>query len=244
MAESYSLRLSYLDDIILGMTLSLREREIALVSGLLTSANKAEICKLNLGLTKNPAGLTVVDLASGASSLVAELIEEGADAHGFDQMYADPASMDDYIQRSFIAIEKLAQRKSPEERRRTLTNVRDSIGKFRASFLEYPEHYHSGWLSELPFDDHFADWTVSLCGVSDLAIDFELYEQVMGEAVRITKVGGVVVMVPFHSPRGLSRKYHREHELLVKKLIRARVGNVIIEKTAEMDDLRLRIVVK
>lgn len=190
------------------------------------SATPSDIAHSFLGLPENVRGMTIVDLASGASSLTAELLANGADAHAVDVLYGRPEMQKriiDYLDRRLLTQPQDYRQQIRESENKALQN-------FLQSFQAQRNRYHGAYLTKLPFPDGFSDWTVSLLGISDLA----RYEPVMiaatFEALRVTKSGGKVVIAPLHPGNRYYYWYSEEHEALIEELRKRNVGDVIVEK--------------
>lgn len=116
--------------------------------------------------------------------------------------------------------------------------------QFRKSFDKQRDRYKPGWLTKLPFADEFADWTVSSYGISILIEDFDVLMQSTMEAVRITKPGGTVAMIPFLTSWGsmeVEDRLQRTHNALFDKLVHQGIGQVIVEKVLFSEN-RLKII--
>lgn len=149
-----------------------------------------------LGL-KEVKGLTIVDLASGTSGMVAELIEDGADAYGVDIVYGQP--FEEFTQKSRDILTDMSSASPPGYGDKMYHYGDESLNKFTNSFQNDRDRYRAGYLTRLPLPDNFADVTTSLNGISALGDDNELTMERIYEALRITKPGGKVILAPIHT---------------------------------------------
>lgn len=196
--------------------LTREEKEFA--THLDTSATNARHARRALLIPDDVQGITTVDLGSGASNLIADLLRGGADANGVDQMYAmEYLTMEEKIWQSF---NKVLRQIPPQyvERMRITTN--ETIRDFLQSFATSRNHYKAGWFSHLPFTDNFSDFTTSLNAHSDLAGNYPLFRKTLMEAIRITAPGKPVVIAPYHRSDGFHSQFATEHHRFSEELKR------------------------
>lgn len=162
-----------------------------------------------------PDGAIVVDLAAGASSFIPDLIDQETDAYAVDRLYGAPRLLERKIK---ILVPRIVQNvpQQHKEHMRRITN--EATLKFQRSIAQHPERYKPDWLTHLSFDDQFADIVTSLNGISDLAVNPDLFEQAVQEALRITKIGGRFLMAPFHAEGGSKTVYAKAHNALAEQL--------------------------
>lgn len=220
-----------------------RERELALK--LLVSATQAEAIRPKLGLPDNMAGLTIVDLAAGASTLTANLLTQRANAYALDYVYDDREQLIEAVYNKWLP--KVLSLSSDRAERQFVEDVtKRSIRRFLRSFEAQRQRYKAGWLTDLPFESDFSDWTVSYSGVSELFEEPDLLKQATMEAVRITKPGGIISIAPFitnSGSSGIGGRITRTHNELVIFLSEQNVGQVTVDRNASTTpDSRLRIV--
>src|SRR4051812_22414312 len=67
---------------------SIHDRERIMAEFAPTSATPGRVARAYLGLPDDVTGLTIIDLASGASSLTEELRRNGARPHAVDRIYS------------------------------------------------------------------------------------------------------------------------------------------------------------
>lgn len=220
-----------------GENLRQQERFIAATSE--TSAMPGEAARIILDLPEDVTELTIVDLASGGSSLTALLLGEGADAYAVDQLYRDRKKIRTALDQSLKKVLKQVPREDKQHMERV---TRQSQETFLRSLAANPDRYRAGWLSHLPFHDDFSDWTVSINGISGLGKSYPLLRKATMEALRITKPGGTVVVAPFHTTHGFHQTYSLQFEHLVEELSEQIDGEIEIRGPfAGYADSQLRI---
>lgn len=218
----------------------LHVREAEQADKLVVTGDNANAALRIFGLTSTVSGLTIVDLAAGASLVTSKLLERGANAFALDRMYADRSGLMDALNNRYISeLRKSAQMMRPWEVNTIIKEAHQEIGQFFKSFDRHRERYIYGWLTQLPFENDFADWVVSSNGISALFGDFEVMSKSVNEAIRVAKPGGTVVMYPFlEEPES-----EKVHEALVQQLIASNVGKVLVERgVLYPSDNRLTIV--
>lgn len=146
---------------------------------------------------KEVKGLTVVDLASGASSLTSQLLKEGANAHGVDVIYDEDPSIIEFKTENIFY--ELAQRSHPSFRRNMVHQGISAIREFVGSMKTNPENYHRAFITDLPFADNYSDLTISYNGISELTDSTDLMLKMFQEALRITRRGGKIKIAPIHT---------------------------------------------
>ena len=190
------------------------EKEIA--PDIITGSSSYDSAVEALGIYEDLTGLTVVDLASGASSFVAGLLAEGIDAYGIDRVYEDPNQLRaDSTEGVKMVIERLEALGRTDFAR----SAQRSLERFNGSFAINPTRYQPGWLTDIPLPDEFADRTYSLHGITHMGVDFDLMLQSMHEALRITKPGGIITIAAFNESDSLHHyTYARVHRSVFQRL--------------------------
>jgi hypothetical protein len=202
-----------------------RSREKDLSVNILTSASPAEIACERLAIPENVQGLTIVDLASGVSPLVADLLGRGAHAEGVDILYSLPT--DSIIKRFNLDIGELVSRAPKGKGELVRAMMTEAMHEWERSFLTDKEKYHAAFLTNLPQASDIADLTVSSHGISNLAMQRDIFWGAITEAVRITKPGGKFVMAPLWQMDGSFLA--SEHRYMLGRLSKANLGKVIVE---------------
>ena len=217
----------------------IHRKEESIAAKLRISATSASGARLALGIPANASG-TIVDLASGASPLVASLATDGADAYGVDRIYSNPIQLQKELQ---ILIPRILATFPPGQRAEVESIMQRSLAEFIRSYGAEGHRYLSDWLTKLSLPDSFADMTVSLNGISDLAENSDVFSQAISEALRITKPGGTFTMAPYHTSGGNHTRYASTHARLTAKLQKDPTVQVRINpRTANYWDARLRII--
>ena len=159
-----------------------------------------------LGLPEEVAGMTIVDLAAGASPLTHDLLQAGADAYAFDCVYQK--SEEELHQLIKVYHQEILKFVNQKEEISEEIN-RDKEVFWRSLRIER-DRYICGWMTELPFPSDFSDLTLSFEGATHVgANNFDLMWLITQEALRITKQGGKVIMSPIYS---------ETHSQLIKRL--------------------------
>lgn len=205
-------------------TLEMREKLLSLQ--IMTSATPAEVAIARLGIPEDVQGMTIYDLASGVSPLVADLAQRGADAHGVDVLYSLPLAA---IEKRFPGdLTELVSR-APDEHQALLRDLMtQAMADWRESFVADKERYHAAFLTRLPFADDTADITVSSYGISNLADQPDIFWRSIQEALRVTKPNGKFVMAPLWLMDGSSLA--TEHKRMLRKLQKADIGEIVIDE--------------
>lgn len=213
------------------------ERRIAAVSSV--TATPASYARRILGIKEDVAGLTIVDLASGASSLVAGLRNHGAKAIGIDALYEDTATL---------------KRSAKSEVNKKLMNlavlgleiqyaeIKKSWEMFLDSYRDHLEFYKPGWLTNTGLPENFSDMTLSLDGLSNLGGNLRLMYLAVNEAIRITKPGKEVIIAPFDFADSYSNHYPLHHFAVAEKL--KLDGHTVEREQVETGMFRLRVTKK
>jgi hypothetical protein len=172
-----------------------------------------------LGLKENVSSLTIVDLAAGTSSLVPDLLEEGANAHAVDAIYhLTPEAL---LQEATAVCAKQTEIVSYYDRRKMWEHGKNAMQKFIDSYRSSRQNYYQAFLTRLPFQDGFADVAVSLNGITAFAEDVDLTLEMINEALRITKPGGKVILSPLHFENDPDFDYYaRQHSDIIQSLER------------------------
>lgn len=170
-----------------------------------------------LGIANEVKGLSVVDLAAGTCSMVADLLDQGADAHAVDLVYdKSTKELDDSSRNVLYSQVEMAPLQYRDQMK---TYGLEALEKFLASYQANRQNYHRAYLTRLPFSDNFSDITTSLNGITNLSEDPELILEMLREAIRITKPGGKVIVAPVHS---MHNEYHnlyaRTHAQVIEEL--------------------------
>lgn len=217
----------------------LRPREEALHSRQDTSASSARIAMLALGIPDQVEGQFIADLAAGACSLTAFLLDEKkANAHAVDILYRDDTQLETAISQSLVKVLAMAG-----AHRDHMFNVTTTTAEqFRQSRQMYPDHYHAAWLTELPFADNTADLTVSFNGITLLHSEPDLMLKATLEALRITKPGQSVVMAPYLTIHGRAGPHTQAHKTLHNILQGRGYRCQVHQPTTPYLDSRLRII--
>lgn len=171
-----------------------------------------------LSLPQDVSGLTILDLAAGASDITAELLARGVNAHALDCSYYD---FQELLASFEVAVPMILRQTPPVHRRHMKKVTVRAFLRFRDSFFTHNSHYHPGWLTNLPFPDNFADRTFSINGISHLAERRELFRKALEEAVRVTRPGGLTIIAPFHTRDSLHKQYARIHNKVARELKRS-----------------------
>lgn len=193
----------------------IRSTEQRIADSLHLSATSADQARLVLELPEDVSNLTIVDLASGASPLVADLLAGGANAYGVDRLYRDLKKLKREVG---TVIPNVLKNFPPNHKKSQEERLKRNLATFTRSFAQSPDKYKGDWLTQLSFPDGFADYTVSLHGISDLAADFDVFSQAVSEALRITKIGGICMLFPLNTPLGTHHRYPEAHQRLVGTL--------------------------
>jgi hypothetical protein len=128
-------------------------------------------------------GIRALDIGSGVSDLTATLLSLGADAYALDYGYHDLEGL-------------LARSKYPSS----------PNPAFIDSFRDNPERYVPGSAHAIPFEAESFDLVTSFHGIFGgvLDRDFDLLQLSASQAVRILRVGGVMMIGPFLGGKVLS----------------------------------------
>lgn len=212
---------------------AIRDRERTIAEASDTGSTIGEIAAQILELTK-AEGITIVDLASGASSLVAHLLTRGNNAFGVDRLYYDRQELEVSMEKGVNYVARRYQNNGKPDH--ALAAI-ESARKFKKSLEENPDRYIAGWLTDLPLPDNFSDRTVSIHGISNLGEDAEVMLQAIREAIRITKPGGLVTIAPFHTPESsVFREFIDTHGSILE-LLREEGIRVSVERLEELKDM-------
>lgn len=216
-------------------------QEVNLAHQLYTSSTRGEVAKIGLGLPADVRGLVVVDVGSGGSGLAAILLKGGAIVRAVDPIYEHPDEIDVLIDR---ANQKVFQKVSLNVLNTVRAGVLKGAQEFRESYKEQPEVYLPGYASNIPLEDGFADYVVSLHAISDLAAVPRVLKAALAESVRVVKSGGIVIISPWHTPLSISgqQAYIRQHSQMVEKLNRMGLRSVEVKRPANGSPFALRII--
>ncbi len=224
---------------------TVHEREVKLAEVIEVSTANAKQTGQELGIPNNVRGLTIIDLAGGASLLTTDLLRRGANAYALDRIYGDIEALQDAVMNGYIpAVLKVLQRAAPHRiilHQQQVAMLQQELREFLKAREEHPERYIEGWLTKLPFSDNFADRTLSHLGISRLSGDYEVLEEATMEGIRITKPGGALVIAPFPIRQDIGTV--RMQRDLIGSLESQRLGRCIVESYRySSPEQRLRIV--
>lgn len=175
----------------------LYQTEEALAQRFPCGATPADTAIQYLGLPQERIGLIIVDVAAGLSSLTPTLLAEGANVYAVDSVYG--------------ATREELEGLIDETRTKTLAStppgyfqemdrlVREASGQFEVSYVACPDRYIKGYATRLPFPDNFADYAISMNGISGFIREPDVLIEAIKEALRIVKPGGKVVLAPWFS---------------------------------------------
>lgn len=178
----------------------LRQKELAvarslekrLADRLDTASSSAEsVCNV-LGLPKEVKGLVIVDIGSGASSLIANLLQREADAYGVDRLYEDENQLRESAKKGVKSVSARYESMGHSE---LAEKTHESLRLFYESWNKNRDRYKTGWMTDLPFEDNFSDLTLSFQGITQFE-DYHLLLACIHEAIRITKLGGKIIIAP------------------------------------------------
>jgi hypothetical protein len=180
-----------------------------------TTATPRDEAGIHLGLEKHLSSKkTLVDIASGFSSLVPYLLSKNYDAWAIDPIYglSDEevrVELDDYHKR---LVEKFSFGSDHYRTRRTSTQ------DFSRVFPLRRDRFLKGNFESVPLPDLFADLTVSMQGITHLGYNERLVNKAIKEALRITKIGGSVILAPVYL--GIEpTEYTPGHDMLLTRLV-------------------------
>lgn len=160
------------------------------------SCTPDSIARQSLGLASMKPKEVLIDLASGASSMVARYLHEGVDAYAVDLIYDNDASEIERVAKAGLLYSvsmstwflQADMAKMGEQ----------AISEFIASFKEEGnKRYRKGDLKRLPFWRNSAHVTTSLNGLTKVAEGGKQIIQMTKEAMRVTKPGGRIILAPF-----------------------------------------------
>jgi len=147
-------------------------------------------------------GLRILDLGAGASSAPLDLVARGANVVAVDAKYHDATWLKDSIGQHharmsvFLNDLSVSGAISPEIKQRVEENERKNnkgSQRFFVDFLkEKKVRYVSASAANLPFKDNTFDFAYATRWVNYLAIEPELFLQVVEEALRTLKPGGAI----------------------------------------------------
>jgi len=195
------------------------------------SCTPSQMARDILGI-KDVKSLVVVDLASGTSPMVAELLDEGVNAHGVDIVYGK--SIEDITRSARILLFDQVYNAPYDYREKMQEFGNAAIERFLASMQTHSAHYHEGYLTRLPFPDNFADITTSLNGITALSENVDLTMVRIKEALRITKPGGKLIMAPLHTPYDENFDYFADQHAEVIERLKSEGYQVEIESDIEV----------
>lgn len=114
-----------------------------------TSPIRADALMAISDVPKTLDGLTVVDLAAGASSFVPQLLDNGVDSYAVDRGYGMSAEL---LREATIKTINNGFVRGHFNQRGVDLSI-EALERFLVSYVAHRERYIEAWLSELPFDD-------------------------------------------------------------------------------------------
>jgi SAM-dependent methyltransferase len=146
-------------------------------------------------LPEDLAGLKVLDVCAGMSDSVYRLRQEGAEAYAVDTCYADLATMYASHRAGFEITARSVFRVEPDstDGQRLYRSFTEG---FEAGLKTCP--YVAASATALPFPDACFDLVLSFNGIfGTLDFDAGVLAVALREALRVTKPGGSIQLVPF-----------------------------------------------
>lgn len=177
------------------------EKEVALADEVYPSCTPAAWIRLYMKLPNEVNGKKIVDVCAGASNLVAQLLDEGADAHAIDRAF----KRDTFDEDAREALEGAISYSSPAFYAPMRILGEETLTEFSESRMAHPDAYHDDYMTQLPFDDESVDFLYSCNGIASLDLDSpELMLAGINEALRVIKKDGTIVIGPIFTPDGFS----------------------------------------
>lgn len=133
---------------------------------------------IGLGEQDNFDGLNFLDIGGACSNLTAWLLSRGANAFSIDPGYQDLTYM---IQKAQISTQEKAD---PEE------NMQ-AIQEFKSSVESHPDHYITGWATNVPKPSGYFDYITAIRSVFFyIDINADLLARAINEQIRLLKKPG------------------------------------------------------
>lgn len=160
-----------------------------------------------------------MDVGSGLSDVVANLLERGADAYGVDPVYRNLSGFKD-VSEKYLAYIKRSYGGEYEAMRVHVNN------KFWDSFTSNPEHYLAAYATKLPFKDRSFDIVYSNSVILPyLATDWNTLVAAINECIRVIKQGGTISLSPYEGHAQPENDLETIRHLNERKLIAWLQGN-------------------
>lgn len=141
-----------------------------------------------LHLPEDLQGLRILDVGAGGSSMIADLLEKGADAYAVDPKYKSRADMKGRI---------LNHNKTGFAEKEDQIIRNEALERFLQSIKQNPERYKVAYATNLPFPDEHFDLVFSIAAVTVYSdLDKLVLKKIMDEIVRVTKPGGQIQLYP------------------------------------------------
>jgi ubiquinone/menaquinone biosynthesis C-methylase UbiE len=222
---------------------SIRAREKRIAAASYSSSTPSETITGAIGLPNDVAGLVIVDVGSGASSMVRDLRARGAEAYGVDPGYKN---VDALLRTAGRYIRGLGVNYGADALKVRL----QALAEFQADFRRNKGHYKTALAGDLPFKDDSVDIVYSELAISHFLIreDREVFMGAVDEGLRVLKpaesgiaaVRRSLVLHPWRSPQAWTPAAHENGNALEASL-RARSIPFFVEPV-EGGSPRLRIV--
>lgn len=165
-------------------------KRLPLEDTFITDANLVDI-QTAIGLPNDVSGLRVLDIGSGASTVVEGLSRKGAQAYGIDPIYTSKGQIFASYQRSI---------KKGNTDPDFASSLERSVEKFIANRLR-SGRYIAASATDLPFRDSSIDLIYShQCLSAFLIRDRGVFLRAIEEAMRVLKSGGQLRIHPWYLP--------------------------------------------
>lgn len=172
------------------------EQEIAKRAGF-TAKSWWDI-RLMVQFPEDVAGLRILDIGAGGSDITAHLLGLGAEAYALDPKYADPSSLRGKLDDLYQRLSKIGATNNQD--------VKDAEAVFanqQKSMTQNPEKYIAAYATQLPFPDDYFDLVFSVsCMFSHIDESSKALMEAAREAIRVTKPGGQIQLLPLASFEG------------------------------------------
>lgn len=142
-------------------------------------------------------GLRVLDLCGGLSDCAYQLRQQGAEAFAVDLAYADMDAMYERHRRSFeVTARNVFHAEPGSARGEELYGA--FVAGFEAGLRDHPSMYVAASATALPFPSGSFGAVLSFNGVfGTLDFDPSILASALGEAIRVTRPGGTIQLVPY-----------------------------------------------